>query len=99
MASQQVFQIWNDTVSEGFKNNCVEQIQRDWNSYLQEMNLRMNLFMRAEKAIDEEISKRIKNGFYDLSNENCIIKQGTMTSSITLNNNNKNKEESGYCCT
>ena len=57
MASQQVFQTWNDTVSEGFKNNCVEQIQRDWNAYLQEMNLRMNLFMRAEKAIDEEIAK------------------------------------------
>ena len=45
-----------------------------------------------------EIDKRIKDGFYDLSNENCIIKQETMTSSITLNNN-KNKEESGYCCT
>lgn len=57
MASQQVFQIWNDKVSEGLKNNCVEQIQRDWNAYLQEMNLRMNLFMRAEKAIDEEIAK------------------------------------------
>lgn len=57
MASQQVFQIWNDTVSEGFKNNCVEQIQRDWNTYLQETNLRLNLFMRAEKAIDEEIAK------------------------------------------
>lgn len=57
MASQQVFQTWNDTVSEGFKNNCVEQIQRDWNAYLQEMNLRMNLFMRAEKAIDEEMAK------------------------------------------
>jgi len=57
MASQQVFQTWNDTVSEGFKNNCVEQIQRDWNTYLQEMNLRMNLFMRAEKAIDEEMAK------------------------------------------
>lgn len=57
MASQQVFQTWNDTVSEEFKNNCVEQIQRDWNAYLQEMNLRMNLFMRAEKAIDEEMAK------------------------------------------
>ena len=57
MASQQVFQTWNDTVSEGFKNNCVEQIKNDWNAYLQEMNLRMNLFMRAEKAIDEEIAK------------------------------------------
>ena len=57
MASQQVFQTWNDAVSEGFKNNCVEQIQRDWNAYLQEMNLRMNLFMRAEKAIEEEMAK------------------------------------------
>ena len=57
MASQQVFHTWNDTVSAGFKNNCVEQIQRDWNTYLQEMNLRMNLFMRAEKAIDEEMAK------------------------------------------
>lgn len=57
LASQQVFQTWNDTVSEGFKNNCVEQIKNDWNAYLQEMNLRMNLFMRAEKAIDEEIAK------------------------------------------
>ena len=57
MASQQVFQTWNDTVSEGFKNNCVEQIQRDWNAYLQEMNNRMNFFMRAEKTIDEEMAK------------------------------------------
>jgi len=25
----------------------------------------------------KEIGKRIKNGFYDLSNENCVIKQGS----------------------
>ena len=57
MATQQVFQTWNDTVSEGFKNHCVEQIKNDWNTYLQEMNTRMNLYMRAEKTIDEEIAK------------------------------------------
>ena len=57
MASQQVFQVWNDAVSESFRNNCIELIKNDWNAYLQEMNLRMNLFMRAEKAIDEEIAK------------------------------------------
>ncbi len=57
MASQQVFQTWNDKVSEGFKNHCINQIKCDWNTYLQEMNLRMNLFMRAEKAIDAEIAK------------------------------------------
>lgn len=49
--------IGNDTVSEGFKNHCVEQIKNDWNTYLQEMNTRMNLYMRAEKTIDEEIAK------------------------------------------
>ena len=45
-----------------------------------------------------EIDKRIKDGFYDLSNETCIIKQGTMTSSITLKTD-KDKERSGFCCT
>ena len=44
-----------------------------------------------------EIDKRIKDGFYDLSNENCIIKQGTMTSSITLKKD-QDKERSGLCC-
>ena len=57
MATQKVFEFWKDKVAENFKNHCVGQIQRDWNAYLQEMNLRMNLFMRAEKAIDEEIAK------------------------------------------
>ena len=45
----------------------------------------------------KEIAKRIKSGFYDLSNENCIIKQGTMTSSITLKKD-QDKERSGLCC-
>lgn len=57
MATKQVFESWNDKVAEGFKNHCVEQIQRDWNAYLQEMNTRMSIFMRAEKAIDEEMAK------------------------------------------
>ena len=57
LASKQLFELWNDKVSEGFKNNCVEQMQRDWNSYLNEMNTRMNIFVRAEKTINEEIEK------------------------------------------
>lgn len=57
IATQKVFENWNDKVAESFKDHCVGQIQRDWNAYLQEMNLRMNLFMRAEKAIDEEMAK------------------------------------------
>lgn len=57
LASKQLFELWNDKVSEGFKNNCVEQMQRDWNSYLEAMNTRMNLFIRAERTINEEIEK------------------------------------------
>ena len=57
LASKQLFELWNDKVSEGFNNNCVEQMQRDWNSYLEAMNTRMNLFVRAERTINEEIEK------------------------------------------
>ena len=57
LASKQLFELWNDKVSEGFKNNCVEQMQRDWNSYLEALNTRMNLFVRAERTINEEMEK------------------------------------------
>lgn len=57
MATSKVLETWNDTVAEGFKNNCVNQIQRDWNGYLQEMNVRMSVFMRAEQTIDAEMNK------------------------------------------
>ena len=57
MATKKVFEAWNDIVAEGFRNHSVNQIQSDWNAYLQEMNTRMNIFMRAERTIDDEITK------------------------------------------
>ena len=46
-----------------------------------------------------EIAKRIDNGYYDLSNENCGIKQGFTSENIILDSNkNKTEENSGYCC-
>ena len=44
-----------------------------------------------------EIAKRIDNGYYDLSNDNCGIKQGFTSETIILNTN-KREEKSGYCC-
>ena len=44
-----------------------------------------------------EIAKRIDNGYYDLSNDNCGIKQGFTSETIILNTN-KPEENSGYCC-
>ena len=57
MATQKVFDVWNDSVSEAFNQQCIEQLKRDWNHYIEQMNVRMNYFMRAEKAIDYEMSK------------------------------------------
>jgi len=46
-----------------------------------------------------EIAKRINNGFYDLSNDSCGIKQGFTSETITLNQNINGEEQSGgYCC-
>lgn len=57
MATSNLFDVWNDTVAEGFKNHYIHKIQEDWNAYLQEMNVRMKIFMLAEKTIDKEMSK------------------------------------------
>ena len=46
-----------------------------------------------------EIAKKIENGFYDLSNENCGIKVGNNSETITLNaNKSGNGQNEGYCC-
>ena len=50
------------------------------------------LFMESTREID----KRITDGFYDLSNENCVIKRGTNPENITLNNTPNTN--SGICC-
>ena len=57
MATQKVFDVWNDSVSENFNQQCIEQLKRDWNHYMEQMNVRMSLFMRAERTIDDEMSK------------------------------------------
>lgn len=57
MSTKKVFEVWNDKVAEGFKNHIVDQVKNDWNAYLQEMNTRMNIFMKAEKIIDDEMAK------------------------------------------
>ena len=46
-----------------------------------------------------EIAKRIDNGFYDLTNDNCGIKQGFTSENISLSLNKKDSEQNrGYCC-
>lgn len=57
MASEKLFEVWKDKVAEDMKHHCTDKIQQDWNACLQELNLRMNIFMRAEKKIDDKMSR------------------------------------------
>ena len=52
------------------------------------------IFIESTKEID----KRIKNGFYDLSNENCVIKQGSKTPETITLGKDENTNYWGYCC-
>lgn len=52
MSSQKVFELWNDSVAEGMQSKCINVIQARWNTYLNEMNTRMNIYMRAERDVD-----------------------------------------------
>ena len=56
MSSKKVFEYWNDSVADGMKNNCIASIQRNWKAYMDEMNTRMNIYMRAEKQIDDAMA-------------------------------------------
>ena len=46
-----------------------------------------------------EIAKRISNGFYDLTNDSCGIKQGFNIDTVTLTSHKDGKSQNyGYCC-
>lgn len=57
LGSRKIFEHWNDNVAEKMKSGCIENIQRDWNAYMTEMNNRMNLYMRAEREIEEAMNE------------------------------------------
>ena len=45
-----------------------------------------------------EIAKKIDNGFYDLTNDSCGIKQRFNSETIVLYSNDRNEQGNGYCC-
>lgn len=57
MCSQKIFEHWNDSVSNEMNNNCILSIQQKYNIYINEMNTRMNIYMRAEKQISDEFAR------------------------------------------
>lgn len=61
IASQKIFEHWNDKVSERMKNDLLTPLQRNWKSYSDEMNVRMRILMLAENEIENEIIQFRKN--------------------------------------
>lgn len=55
LASKNIFQRWNDKVSDDLNNGLVVPLQNKWNSYNDEMNVRMKILMNAEAEMQDDI--------------------------------------------
>lgn len=53
LSSQKIFEHWNDKVAETMKNGCIRDIQKEWKTYIDDMNVRMKIFMQAEMKIEQ----------------------------------------------
>lgn len=60
ISSKQLFEHWDDKVANEVNNKLLMNIQKDWNSYINEINTRMKIYMRAEKNIIDAM-KNLKN--------------------------------------
>lgn len=57
LASKNIFQRWNDKVSDDMNNGLVVPLQSKWNSYNDEMNVRMKILMNAEAEMQDDIEE------------------------------------------
>lgn len=63
-ACDQLFDQWNDSKSQQLKLKYVDEILKLCNSYKNEINIHMNVFMNAEKELmsfENDIKKSYKN--------------------------------------
>lgn len=57
LASKNIFQQWNDKVSDELNSGLVVPLQNKWNLYNGEMNVRMKILMNAEAEMQAYINK------------------------------------------
>lgn len=62
LASKNIFQRWNDKVSDELNSGLVVPLQNKWNSYNDEMNVRMKILMNAEAEMQAYI-KQFKDNY------------------------------------
>lgn len=65
LVSKNIFQRWNDKVSDDLNNSLVVPLQNKWNLYNDEMNVRMKILMNAEAEMQAYV-KQFKDNFYNI---------------------------------
>ncbi len=57
LQSRNMFDTWKDSNAETMNNGCIASIKRSYNSFANEMNTRMQIYMRAQKQIEEAMQR------------------------------------------
>lgn len=60
MQSQNIFETWKDKNAETMNNDCTGQIKQLYNRFANEMNTRMQIYMRAQKQIEDAMQRLSK---------------------------------------
>ena len=60
MQSQNIFEIWKDSNAEVLNNGCINPLKQSFNSYANEMNTRLQIYMRAQKQVEDNMQQLSK---------------------------------------
>lgn len=60
MQSRYIFETWKDKNAETMNNACISSIKQSYNSFANEINTRMQIYMRAQKQIEDAMQRLSK---------------------------------------
>jgi len=55
MQSKNMFDSWHDASANKMQSECLTPIQREYKSYTDEMNVRLQIYMRAQEKVVEAL--------------------------------------------
>lgn len=60
MQTRNIFETWKDKNAEAMNNDCIGSIKQSYNSFANEMNTRLHIYMRAQKQIEDAMQRLMK---------------------------------------
>ena len=57
MQSKGIFETWKDSNAEKMNNEGIGSIKKSYNSFASEMNTRMQIYMRAQKQVEDAMQQ------------------------------------------